>query len=286
MPRRRGRALERFVSVIEASLNTYESKNIESPGFVVDRVSGRKREFDVLISLSGHPRITIAVECRDRNTKVGSPDVEAFIQKCSDSGIHKAVFVSSSGFSKPALRKAKMRNVQCILLEDVSSFDWLAAPGMVVREKRLAQAEWKFAIAADIRRITSFSVLNYKGLDLKPIGLERAVRTFLNSSEVSLLDVGEYERTVVFTGTGLSVRDNVTGEVHIVEQLIGRFRFEIIEKNHPFKLNSYQDIDSGEQLANVAVSQIPLGKHSASLTLVMKGNQGGSVYLDVERNDD
>lgn len=101
-----GRAFENIVHTLEKVLS--DSKvSIESPGFLVDRVTNQKREIDVLIRFSqSHHKQLIAIECKDRKIPVGVPDVEAFNTKTRDLKITKAVLVSSSGFRKSAIEKA------------------------------------------------------------------------------------------------------------------------------------------------------------------------------------
>ena len=97
MPRM-GRTFENIVQTLEKILSN-SNASIESPGFVVDRVTNQKREVDVLIRFSqSHYQHIIAIECKDRKTPVGVPDVEAFHTKTRDLKITKAVLVSSSGF--------------------------------------------------------------------------------------------------------------------------------------------------------------------------------------------
>lgn len=113
-----GKAFESAVAAMERSLARDPSvTEIEAPARLPDRGTGTLREHDVLVTHRvGHHLARTAIECRDRSHKVGVPDVEAFAAKCRDTSIDRAVIVSSTGFTKTALTKAKHENVRCHLL--------------------------------------------------------------------------------------------------------------------------------------------------------------------------
>ncbi len=70
MPRE-GRNLEKLTHALEKYM-AEKGATVESPGFVEDRITGQKREIDVLITQGeGHHKQIIAIECKDRKTPVG-----------------------------------------------------------------------------------------------------------------------------------------------------------------------------------------------------------------------
>lgn len=102
-----GKDLERLVAMLERLL-LGDQAVIESPSRrLIDRDTGKRREHDVLIIFDqAHHQIITAIECRDRSRPVGVPEVEAFADKCSRTGVHCGAIVSSTGFRKSALTKA------------------------------------------------------------------------------------------------------------------------------------------------------------------------------------
>ena len=115
-----GKALESAVAKIERVIGRNTNViSIEAPARLLDRTTGRLREHDVLVTHKvGHDVVKTALECRDRSRKVGVPDIEAFAAKCRDTGIDRAVIVSSLGFAQTALKKARHENVRCYVLRN------------------------------------------------------------------------------------------------------------------------------------------------------------------------
>jgi len=83
---------------------------------LVDRL-GQKRQFDVVIRgrFAGQEILGV-IECKDLSKKVGTPDIDAFVTKASEINANFKIVVSKSGFSKPAITKAKHYGVQTLSL--------------------------------------------------------------------------------------------------------------------------------------------------------------------------
>lgn len=120
MPRK-GRTAETIVQALERLFVATPDVEVQSPGFLADGVSGKMREFDVLIAARvGRHIMHTAIEVRDRKTPVSCEAIEAFQTKCADTRIAKKAFVSRSGYTKPALAKAKHYGIDCMNLTDAS----------------------------------------------------------------------------------------------------------------------------------------------------------------------
>ena len=74
--------------------------------YIVDRL-GNRREFDIVIrgEVSGISILGV-IECKDWNKKIGTPQVEAFIQKARNVNANILAMVSRRGFTIQALRLA------------------------------------------------------------------------------------------------------------------------------------------------------------------------------------
>ena len=125
MPRK-GRALERLVAHLESVLRNSSKAKVQSPAYLIDVVTGIKREIDVLITEEGGSNHKVGFEVRDRARKAGLPDMEAFKTKAENTCLDGKVFVSRSGHTEPALKLAKKAAIQCLTLKEALSFDWLA----------------------------------------------------------------------------------------------------------------------------------------------------------------
>lgn len=101
---------------------------VESPKYIKDRVTGRRREHDVLITTTvGDITTNISIECKDWHKPVSSDTVEAFNTKCDDTRINKRIIVARRGFTADALKKASYYNIDCLSLEEFSKFQWLSS---------------------------------------------------------------------------------------------------------------------------------------------------------------
>ncbi len=129
---RAGRNLEKLVAHLEQVLPEAGDTAVASPGYLTDKVTGSEREFDVLLTISkAHHTVHIAFEVKEWATrKVDTTGIEGFVTKTQDTDVHSAVFVSSSGFSRPALDKAARYGIKCMTLEEVLTFPWLRASAL------------------------------------------------------------------------------------------------------------------------------------------------------------
>jgi len=118
MPRK-GRAFEKIITELEelGSLGL----QIKSPDFINDNITGEPREVDISIrgKLNSY-NILIVIECRDRKAKQGVEWIEQIDCKTKDIGANKVIAVSSSGFTKNAKIKAKVKNIQLNTFEEFS----------------------------------------------------------------------------------------------------------------------------------------------------------------------
>lgn len=78
-----------------------------------------ERQIDVLIKskIAGMNIITI-VECKDHKRKIDIQVIDAFNSKMTDVGAHKGVLISSSGFSKHALKKARKLGISACTIHN------------------------------------------------------------------------------------------------------------------------------------------------------------------------
>jgi uncharacterized protein len=123
---REGTEFHRLVEMLERGVFSVPGATVQSPGYLRDKVTGRKREHDIVITYSlPYRSFVVAVECRDRKRPVDDTQVEAFARKCSKTGVDKGIIVSSSGFAPEALTDAAFCNIDCFTLEQVSQLEWV-----------------------------------------------------------------------------------------------------------------------------------------------------------------
>lgn len=136
---REGREFEKLIAVLEKGLGGADIK-ITSPDYIEDKATGEKREVDIsLKGKIGSHEILVIIECRDRRNKQDVTWIEQIATKKDDIGAHKAIAVSSSGFSDGAKRKAIAKNIEIRTLEEINPeeiIEWFKPTGLIVHNVR------------------------------------------------------------------------------------------------------------------------------------------------------
>ena len=121
-----GRSLEKLIYYLDRHFADSDTVLVESPKRLPDKTTGKLREHDVVLTVtSGHHKIFVAVECRDRSRPVGVPQIEAFAKKCSETLVDKGVIVSPCGFTSTAMPKSKALGIRCLSLDQVDALPWM-----------------------------------------------------------------------------------------------------------------------------------------------------------------
>jgi len=118
---------QKLVHMIERQLSG--KADVRQSVELLDRDTQEKREVDVVIEVtSGHHQLKIGVETTSRSRKAGTPWLESMISKhqgLSD----RLILVAEQGFTQPAIKKARMHNVDVVALEEAESLDWTKLVG-------------------------------------------------------------------------------------------------------------------------------------------------------------
>lgn len=115
----KGRRFELFVKALE-EVCLDSSSVLESPGYLLDKLTQVKREIDILIHTKvGNNNLKIAFECRHRNSKPDVTWIEQMVTKYQHLDVDKLIAVSENGFSEPAKVKASFHNIETRILDDL-----------------------------------------------------------------------------------------------------------------------------------------------------------------------
>lgn len=127
MPRKDGKKwkiIEKIVAAAFEAPDVQVQRNVRLKSIRRRGGKGGFREIDVLISgtLAGQT-VHFPIECRNRSKKAGSPDIDAFIGKLLDVGLptQTAIFVSTSGYGRPAVERAQEVGMKTLVLSDAAS---------------------------------------------------------------------------------------------------------------------------------------------------------------------
>lgn len=94
---------------------------------IPDTHAGIPTEVDVLIRVPGGEReLTIGIECRDHKRKADKAWIEQIYGKFAVLPIDRRVAVSRRGFSKTALVRARLHNIETLSLDHANKLDWAA----------------------------------------------------------------------------------------------------------------------------------------------------------------
>lgn len=133
---KKGRMLEKLVASLERIIANNPEIEIKSPDYIPDKDTGEMREVDVSIrSKVGSSDVLVIIECRDRKSKQDVQWIEQIATKRKSVSASIAMAVSASGFSAPALIKAKsegieIRKVEEITIDEIRS--WFKPMGITV----------------------------------------------------------------------------------------------------------------------------------------------------------
>lgn len=269
-----GENLQRLVRALEQAINAASNITIESPKRLPDKDTGRLREHDVVLTFAfSHHNLILALECRDRSRRVGVPDVEAFRNKCDRTGVHRAIIVSATGFTKTALTKAATMEIGCLGLEEVPQFNWCRAPAIEYCERDLLPGpSWQIDTELPFGGVphiydstgakldeTGFTNIAQACLSQHPPGLAKrqddeartrpVLCTFVNESASAFHLINENGQRVPLTC--------------MVINILYKSRYSLI----PFSFHDYIDYAKGHSLSSAAVAKIEHGSLKGDLVL-------------------
>jgi hypothetical protein len=272
-----GKSLEQVVGHLESVLSGSKNATIEIRKRLKDKVTGRLREHDVVITLrEAHHILIIALECRDRSRPIGVDQVEAFSKKCEQTGINQGIIVSAHGFCNTALVKAAALSIQCLTMAEALSFSWLNANTLRKEQINITHTHANFVLQS---KQVSQSLQNYTLVDSRGIEVLREMLTINAIQQLQLLreqpgHVDTGSASFIFDGQGYGIKDNLTTTVYPLEQIVLEVKYEVIVGFTPFKLYQYSDTSDGNVIGDAAVANIDFGDFSGDLAFVHDPQRG------------
>jgi hypothetical protein len=114
---------QKLLTAIHACIAS--SVSVEESALLTDKETGEQREVDIVVrSQVGDYPLVLSVEVRDRSRRAGSGWVEEMAGKHQALQTNKLVLVSKSGFTKPAMEKARAREIETLTIEEACVTDW------------------------------------------------------------------------------------------------------------------------------------------------------------------
>lgn len=278
---RPGRSLERLVASIERVLGKADNVQVDSPAFLLDRVTGEQREHDVLLTIrTSHHTSLIALECRDRSRKVTVNEVEGFHAKCADTGVGQGVIVSPRGFTRNAIAKARHLGLRTLQLSDAEGFNWLATAGIRGFARHIRHIRWLFEPESMLDPLPPiYTILTDDGEPIQTEVLRTAARAEFQKIPHSETPPPSGKKTIIFQSPGLTMRDEGTGQTHRIGRAIVDVEYDVHEEFLPFRLVSYADGSTGATVTDAAIADMKIGDVKGQIMVVYKENEGGRVVF-------
>lgn len=98
---------------------------VTESGMVYDKEAEILREVDILVEYkyAGH-KFSFMVECRDRSRRDSVEWIDGLVGKSKPLAVNKVIAVSSKGFAKSAITKARANEIETFTLEEANETHW------------------------------------------------------------------------------------------------------------------------------------------------------------------
>jgi len=163
-----------------------------------DRHSKRPRQRDVWIKakLCQHFPVCLLISCKLLKRKINQQDMDAFNGELISSGAHKGVIYSVTGYTKPALEKAKNLGICCCKLyindkpdlpENLILFTYCCTPKFSVKFLEAPDSGWNISSYGDLFNLE----IDTEG---KKISVLDAIDSAYRDSEQTSAEYGKKEK--------------------------------------------------------------------------------------------
>jgi hypothetical protein len=279
-----GRSLEKLIAYLERHLAASDKVVVESPKRIRDKTTGRLREHDVVLTVtSGHHKIMVAVECRDRSRPVGVPQIEGFAKKCSETLVDKGVIVSPCGFTSTALLKSKVLGIRCLSLDEVETLPWLFK-GFTFKQYNTSYKHFDFTVIPEEDfpdKPTTFDLVNEQGETVSIDDLRDIIGNAIREHQENQVppEIGDKTENYRLVVPNLRIIDRESGIEKGVKHV-----HTVVHKNTtaveiPFVMQEYKDPTSENAISQLAVATVDFGFAKGRLVINHKIETGGEVVF-------
>ena len=107
----KSKRFEKLVAKIQSDFS--KNAEVKHDEKVIGRITKSERQIDVSVRFkSGQFDVFVAIECKDWNVPIDSPEIESFIQKMDDIGADRGAMVAANGFTEGSKNLAKNKRIQ------------------------------------------------------------------------------------------------------------------------------------------------------------------------------
>lgn len=237
----------------------------------------------VLTVTSGHHKIMVAVECRDRSRPVGVPQIEGFSKKCSETLIDKGVMVSPCGFTSTALLKSKTLGIRCLSLDEVDTLPWMDED-FTFKQYNTLYKYFDFSVIPEEdfpQKPKAFDLVNEQGETVSVNDLRNIIGNAIreNRQEEVPPEIGEKTEKYRVIVPGLKIIDRENG----IEKNVKHVNTVVLVKTAavevPFVMQEYKDPTSESAISQLAVADVDFGFAKGKLVINHKIETGGEIVF-------
>jgi hypothetical protein len=299
---KKGEKFERIITAIERSLSS--TGKIIRNYKVKDKDTGRSRQIDIAVIIKDTYRnIFCMIEVKDHKRQIDSPEIDKIIGIRNSVNANKAIMVSKSGFTKPALEKAKKNSIGTLTFEDIEKINWF---------------EW---IGFDFIRSFKWTIHSYKSVDIvlnvpqekiesipfnqpkfddkiffniekKRLSLSQIIRICLAQNH-QLSDIMPEDNSIIPISLNIEISNdlflNTKQGNYPVKSINVVIDLQLTRHKSPINVHIYRDIEKDEIIAQVITASVPLmkGKRKIALAVPGNGNIGGKkISINLLKLDD
>jgi hypothetical protein len=294
-----GKLFESLVAIIEQAKSTSPNLSFETHKRISDRITGESREIDILITITAeHHKVFIAIECRDHRRPITINQVEGFITKCSHTGINKGIFVSSTGFTKSALKKANFYGIDSLTLKEISNVSWLVEPKIRLCQRRIVEVNFIF-IHENIggESLTDIPIEDIRDKDGKPFSKDYFVQTIRNefNKNIDELEKGsnlQYDEfngfpcdgqfcSIIFLADweGIFFVDTKSERLLQIQRVQVMIKYKIVNQDIPLTLLEYRNDDDNSHIADIAIFPESMNIRGKDERLLIIGIGEGKIKI-------
>jgi|EndMetStandDraft_2_1072991.scaffolds.fasta_scaffold18932_2 hypothetical protein len=281
---RPGEELQRLVRLLELSVGDTGNIEVSSPRMLKDRDTGQMREHDVVVEItSGHHKLLVALECRDRSRKVSVPEVEAFADKCRATGVDQGILVSTKGFAETALSKARSRSIRCLTFDEVDRLDWMTTNSISMISRKITGVFLQLGFdGAKPTQATGLRVM----LDAtQEFDRQAALNTARQALDHLVPQMHEPEGpretwfNVEIDESNRPIARDTEGNEFTVARAMIKVSYAVAIEQRPFLFGRYDDKTAGTEITQAAIATLEVQGQQGSLVVVSNLDGTKSVKL-------
>jgi len=176
--------------------------------------------------------------------------------------------VSTSGYAKTALDKAKYYNISCLDIDELDNIEWILTDAVTVFERRLVATKWHISTDHKFSSIGEVKLYSKEGTEITKEMLATAVKQIMRSMDLKA-NVGEHHTEMIeLKSDGMKVVRSEPNEEQYVTKLLIEITYEAVYKEEPLTLVNYEDSTDKQNVTRGAYGDISVEEDKYRIVMV------------------